>query len=228
MSDDLPFLTDEEGIEPAEVEAQPEATEPKGEPELAAPPAAPPEDAKSIPLTALLDEREKRQRVERERDEMARIVQSMQAAQKPEARPDFYADPDAAIAEVEARASRAAIATKLETSRFLAEREFGADEVKAAYAFFDENPHLSHQLLQNPSPYHEAVNVYRRHRAVQEIGGDPEAFKTRMREQLRAELLAELTTTTPKAPPPSMAASPGAGTGKAAPVSGFDALFQRD
>lgn len=229
---DLPFLTEEKDMPEAEQEqpqAEPEPQpEPKGETEPAAPPAAQPEEPKHIPLTALLDEREKRQKTERERDELARALQAIRAAQQPQQQPDLMADPQAALAHIEARAAQVAIAEKVKTSRFLAEKEYGAELVNQAYAFFDENPHLSHALLNHPSPYHEAVAIYKRHKALQEIGPDPDAYKAKLREQLMEELKANLTPPAPKAPPPSMAASPGVSGGKEPPASGFSALFERE
>lgn len=228
---DLPFLTEEKDMaedvapEPEQVEAQPEP-ESKGEPEPAATPAAQPEEPKHIPLTALLDEREKRQKAEKERDDMARAMQAFRAAQQPQ--PDIATDPQAVLAQLEARVRQETIVQKVQTSRFLAEKEYGADLVKEAHAFFDENPHLSQALLNHPSPYHEAIAVYKRHKALQEIGPDPDAYEAKLREKLLAELQANLTPQPPKAPPPSMAASPATGGGKPPPTSGFSALFERE
>lgn len=228
---DLPFLKEEKDvsdeIEVEEAQAQqPEPDpEPKGEPEPAAPPAAQPEESKHVPLTALLDERDKRKAKEQELEELRRqLAQYQQPAQKP----DFYADPDAALAAAQQAAMQAAVNTKLQLSQHLAVKEFGEETVKEAYDFFDANPHLSQGLRDHPSPYHEAVKIFKRHKAMQEIGDDPEAYKARLMEQLRAEMEAKIAPSAPKAPPPSMAATPGTGSGKEPPASGFDALFARD
>lgn len=228
--EDLPFLTEEKDMaddvaeQPLAAEPAPEP-EPKGEPEPAAPPAAQPEESKHVPLTALLDERDKRKAKEQELEELRRQLAQFQ---KPAPKPDFYADPDAALAAAQAAAIQATINTKLELSQHMAIKDFGEETVKEAYAFFDANPHLSQGLRDHPSPYHEAVKIYKRHKALQEIGEDPEAYKARLREEVRAEFEAKIAPSAPKAPPPSMAATPGTGTGKEPPASGFAALFERE
>ena len=116
----------------------------------------------------------------------------------------------------------------MQQSKFLAEREFGAETVNEAVAYFDKNPAASQQFMNHPSPFHAAVEFYQRQKTVEEIGADPEAYKASLREQIRAELEAELKTTVqpkPKAPPPSMASAPSSGQGGKSPGNGFDALF---
>lgn len=216
---DLPFLEEEPTevvAEPEQVEAAPE--ESKGEPE-AAPPAEPKED-RHIPITALLDEREKRQAKEREAEELRRQLAELQAAQKP--KPDFFDNPEAHLTAVQQQAQQLAIQTRLDISRAVAEDKFGAETVAAAYAFFEANPALSQPLLKSPLPFVEAVKVYQRHKAMEEIGTDPEAYRARIEEEVRQKLLAEAPK--PKTPPPSIATAPGV-SGAPAPATGFQALF---
>lgn len=231
---DLPFLTEEKDMAeevaaPEQAEAQPEP-EPKGEPEPAAPPAAQPEEPKHVPLTALLDEREKRQKIERERDEAMQRLQAFQAQQQPKDKPDIFTDPEAVIAQIRQEAAMQARQVKLELSQELAVKEFGQDLVAEAYAFFDapENRHMTHQFAGHASPFHAAVQHYKQIKAMQEIGPDPEAWKAKQLEALRAEILAQAVPSAPKAPPPSMAATPGSGGGKEPPASGFASLFERE
>lgn len=232
MSGSLPFLnddafTEEQAPEPvAEQQPEPAPVEAKGEPE-AAPPAAV-EEAKHIPITALLDERDKRKAAMAEADQLRRKLAEYEAKTAP--KPDFYADPEAALTATQQAAQQAAIAaalnTKLETSRFLAEKEFGAEVVKEAYAFFDQNPHLSRDLIASPSPFHEAVKTYQRHKMMQEIGDDPASYRARIEAETRERLLAEMQAQPkPTAPPPSMASAPGTSGAQQPPTSGFDALF---
>lgn len=229
MDGDLPFLKDDafkDDLEPAaEVQPEPAAEEVKGEP-VAAPPAAV-EEAKHIPIAALLDERDKRKAKEQEAEELRRKLAEYEAKAAP--KPDFFENPEAALQAAQQQALAAALNTKLETSRFLAEKEFGADLVKDAYAFFDANPHLSHDLVKSPSPFHEAVKVFQRHKALQEIGDDPASFRARIEAEVKERLLAEMQQAQPKptAPPPSMAAAPGTAGAQQPPASGFDALFQK-
>lgn len=237
MSGSLPFLTDDgfsdepqaEPVAETQPEQQPEPETPKGEPEQAAPPAAV-DEAKHIPISALLDERDKRKAAMAEAEILRRQLAEIQAKTAP--KPDFYADPEAALSAAQQAAQEAAFTaalnTKLETSRFLAEKEFGAELVNEAYAFFDQNPHLSRDLIKSPSPFHEAVKTYQRQKMLQEIGDDPAAYRARIEAEARERFLAE-TQAQPKptAPPPSMASAPGTAGAQQPPTSGFDALFMK-
>ena len=219
---DLPFLDDGEAEEPIEaVEAQPEP-EAKGEPPVA--PPATPEDHGRIPIAALLDEREKRKEKEREVEALNRRIADYEAKATP--KPDFFADPEAALAAAQRAAQAAAINTKLETSRFLAEEKFGAEKVQAAYEFFDRNPHLSGQLLTSPSPFHAAVKEYEKHQAMTEIGEDPSAYRARVEAEIRERILAEYNVQPkPTAPPPSLSSASSVSAGKAPVASGFAQMF---
>ena len=220
---DLPFLDDGEAQEPIEaVEAQPE-TPPEAKGETVAPPATP-EDHGRIPIAALLDEREKRKEKEREVEALNRRIADYEAKATP--KPDFFADPEAALAAAQRAAQAAAINTKLETSRFLAEEKFGAEKVQAAYEFFDRNPHLSGQLLTSPSPFHAAVKEYEKHQAVTEIGEDPSAYRARVEAEVRERILAEYNVQPkPTAPPPSLSSASSVSAGKAPVASGFAQMF---
>lgn len=238
MSDKLDFLNGEqtepevETVEAEQVEAV--APEPeKGEPEAAPPAAVVEEKPSAIPISALLDERDRRQKAEREAEELRQWRKQIEAQQNAKPAPDFYADPDQRLAYERNQFQAQFTAMKLQQSRFLAERDFGAEEVKAAYAYFDQNPQLSHQLLEHPSPFHAAVELYKRQRVVEEIGADPEAWKTKqmeaIKEQLRAELMAEQQGIAPPKPriPGSLASAPAAGKAgePRARGSAFDAAF---
>ena len=225
---DLPFLDDGQAEEPI-TEAVAVATdaaaevvsEAKGEP--VAPPATP-EDHGRIPIAALLDEREKRKEKEREAEELRRRIAEMEAKAAP--KPDFFADPEAALAAAQRAAQAAAINTKLETSRFLAEEKYGAEKVQAAYEFFDKNPHLSAPLLNSPSPFHAAVREYEKHMAMTEIGEDPAAYRARIEAEIREKILAEMNVQPkPATPPPSLSSASSVSAGKAPPVSGFAQMF---
>lgn len=229
MDGDLPFLKDDATFDEPAPETAPEPEQAQGEPapqEQAAPPAAV-EEPKHIPIAALLDERDKRKAKEQEADELRRKLAEYEAKAQP--KPDFYSDPEAALAAAQQAAVAAALNTKLETSRFLAEKEFGSDLVNEAYAFFDQNPHLSHALVNSPSPFHEAVKTYQRHKMLSEIGDDPASYRARIEAEVKDRLMAEMQAQPkPAAPPPSMAAAPGTSGGKPPAASGFDALFIRE
>jgi len=147
--------------------------------------------------------------------------------------PDFARNPDQRLQFERSQFQAALVNSRLQQSRFLAERDFGADLVNEAYAFYDKNPQLSHQFMDHPSPFHAAVDFYKKQKLADEIGGDPEAWKTKqlegMKEQLRQELLAEMQGQAPgnPKPPASLSGAPAAGrAGEQAPKgSAFDAAF---
>lgn len=241
MSEDkLDFLDGQ----PAEVTPEPQAepvvlVEPKadkGEPPaqepVSAPPAELPKEQHVAPLTALLDEREKRQAAEREAAELRewrRQQEERQRAAQVQA-PDPRQDPDGALQHERAMFQAQLTNSRLQTSRFLAEKDFGVDVVKETFAFFDKNPALSHQFVDHPSPFHAAVEFYKRQKVAEEVGADPAGYEAKIEARLREKLMAEMQTQ-PAQPKPrlpgSLAAAPAAGVAgePASKGSAFDAAF---
>lgn len=216
--------------EEPEVPAVEEATD-TGEEEAAPPVAEVEEKPQAIPVTALLDEREKRQLAERKAEDAARRLAEMEARiranQAQQQAPDWDMDPQAAAQYQAQTFQQQMTQQRLDTSKFFATREFGAETVEEAIAYFDQNPQLSHQFMNEPSPFHAAVEFYQKQKFLSEVGDNPDAFKESLREQIRQELMAEMTnqTSKPKAPPPSMAKAPSTGRDAITPGSTFDNMF---
>jgi hypothetical protein len=216
--------------EQPEVEAEPEQVEGKGEKEAAPPAVLDEKQPGHVPLAALLDEREKRQRIEREAEELRRWRQQVEAQQQK--KPDFFENPDEALSQFQRQLQQQQMADNLRQSRFYAEREYGADLVKEAYEWFDQHPDQSQALLKEPSPFHAAVETYKRQKLLQEVGPDPDGWRKKqeeaLRQQIRAEVEAEYAQkapTRPAAPPRSLASAPSAG-GNSEPVPDpFDDMF---
>ncbi len=241
----LSFLDDDDTATPevtaeapaAEITPAPEA-EPTPEPapeqvvtgETAAPPAAVQEaQLRQVPIQVILDERDRRQAAEAELRTLRSRLEAMEAQRTAPKPIDLIEDPEGRLAHermtLEQRIAAAEQGTTLRISRFLAEREYGADDVKAAHAFFDANPELSQRLLNHPSPYHAAVEEYRRHKLAQEIGTDPAAYRARLEAETKAKLMADQTflaeiaaklnapspATRPAVIPGSLASAPAAG-----------------
>ena len=139
-----------EVVEEAEAQAEAEPETPKavkkapeeaqaGEDDTGPTPEPEPQEHKSIPVTALLDEREKRQEAQRRAEEADRRAKRLEAELREmrtpkEETPDWYDDPQKA-----AEYQQNTVLTKFETqrmqqSKFFAEREFGADTVKETIA----------------------------------------------------------------------------------------------
>lgn len=216
-------------------EAEPEATpepEPTGE-EDSTPPVEEPK-SRDVPITAMLDEREKRQKAEREAEEArkqlqaieARLRQQRQEQEQKKQIPDFYENPDERLQFEQGRIQREIEARTLKQSRFFAEREFGKDVVEQAVAWYDQNPQLSHQFMDHPSPFHAAVEFYKKQQFLNEVS-DPDSWREQERQRIREEVMAELKSpqSKPKAPPASLANAPAAGTDAIVPGNAFDGLF---
>jgi hypothetical protein len=215
MSEDKLDFLDTQSAEAAAPEPVIEALADKGEPPAPAPEPAPPAEVDTkqhvAPLTALLDEREKRQEAERKFRDLERREQERQAAQQQ--MPDFSNDPIAAMDYQRQVFQQRLYNERLNTSRFFAEQQHGADKVKEAFEFFDRNPALSHQFVDHPSPFHAAVEFYTKQKLADEVGSNPDAYRAKIREELRAEMLAEMQVPVQPKPriPGSLAAAPAAG-----------------
>lgn len=222
MNGDLPFLNDEVLPEEAEAEQpQVEAEEAKGE-EPAAPPVAQ-EETKHIPISALLDEREKRQAATRELEELRRQMAAQQQQQK---QPDFYEDPESRLRAERSQVQQMLWNERLNTSEIVARNAFGDDAVnEAQQAFLAEsrnNPTLYMELQRQANPYGYVVQWHKRQSVLTKLGDDPDAY---IQAEVQRRLQELQAAPKPAAPPASLAAAPAAGTGQKPAKSGFDALF---
>jgi len=222
-----------EMVEPKEAEAvEPEKVEPEtvetstGEKD-ATPPVAEPEAPKQAPIAALTDERAKRQDAERRLHDVEAQMRLMNMQrQEPPKTPDIFEDPQGAMSHAVAPLQAQLQKQKLESSRFYAEQQFGADVVKEAYAYFDQHPQESAALLQHPSPFHAAVEHYKRQTIVQQMGNDPDAYINGLVEtKLQERMATAPVTSAPKAPPPSMAKTSGSGDKVDMTGTAFDSMF---
>lgn len=214
--------------EPLDAAPEPDASDAgKGEP--AAPPAASEERQQSIPITALLDERDKRKRLEQEATTLRARLQEIEARNAP--KPDFYDDPQAALMHQQQHFQQLLAADRVQRSHFMAVQEHGPEFVQEVIDFFNDPKHMpkSHEFLGHPFPMQEAIRYYRQQRAVAEIGEDPAAYRERIRQELLAEMQqapAGIAPTKPQTPPRSMATAPASGaTTSRAAGSAFDAVF---
>lgn len=200
----------------------PEGMAPTGDDNAAPPVAEPKDDARHVPYEALKDERTKRQAAEREIQEMRRWRADMEARAR-QAQIANIPDPDQRLEAERQQMRQAMISERVETSRQRAVRQHGDDFVAQVVELFNDPKHapMSHQFLSDPEPFEMAVDYYRRVKAFEEIGNDPDAYKAR----IRAELAAEISSAKPTPPPPSMAGATAQGRNSDAVVSGFDALF---
>ena len=241
MSDEkLNFLDAEEPATPA-----PEATPQVIEAEKPAAPepepqgdgrARDPETGRFVPISALLDERDKRQAETAKRIDLEAQLQRYQQPQQPEQIPT---DPSGIIQYALAEQQRIAFNERLNTSELMARQAHGEDIVSEAQQAFlsavGQNPMLQQQLQGQIHPYDFVVKWHKQHKLMSEIGQDPEAWRKTEAEKIRAQVLAELQgqgvspAQSSQQPPPSVVGRPAAaraGTVPIGPGNAFDNLFR--
>lgn len=154
----------------------------------AAPPAAAPREAQMVPLAGLMDEREKRQRLERELEQMRR--QQGEREQQPAT--SFYVDPERHVQELVGQVEQRTT-----------QRMYSALEAEARIAFpdYDEvfseveeyaktNPAVAQQVLQAANPARAAYELGKRIREHREMQ-NPDEYRQKIERELRAKWDAE-------------------------------------
>jgi hypothetical protein len=240
-TDPMDFLENKEAEEvtaaPEPEQAAPaeETPEPKGETQAEPAPSAPPApelEPTRVPITALLDEREKRQAVEAEAKQLKRMLDEIKAQQTPQKAPDIYEDPEGFIRQTQATMQQALWNERLNMSEAIARTQHGDEQVEKARDAFAQavqsSPALYAEMRQHPNPYAYVVNWHKRQSILSEIGNDPDKWKQSqieaLREQVRQELLAQ-SSPKPAAPPPSLSKAPSRGNDAIAPGNAFDSMF---
>lgn len=226
--DKLEFLGDgpiqetpAEAPEPVEAEPQ-EAEAPEADTgeEEAAPPVAEPKP-QDVPLTAMLDERDKRKKAEMRAKELEAQLKSMEAPQSQ--MPDVIEDQAGFTAALDQRVEQRFNQFKVQMSNRVATEKFGADVVAETMEFFNENPQLSHQFIAEELPMVSAVEFYQRQKFMSSVQGDPQAAIEQRAKELAEQMMAQQSK--PKAPPASLSSAPSRGNDPIAPGNAFDALF---
>lgn len=190
---DLAQIVD--GVEPSEIVTEPveaKVVEPVVEPEPTPEPEKAPEfkttrtdEPQMVPVGVVT--------------ELRGEIRSLKAAMQPkEPAPDFFENPKAAVQHELRPALQAADDVKLNMSKFLAEREFGVDEVNSAMAYYDQHPEQTAAFGQHASPFHAAMDAYKQVQVATQIGNDPAAFEAKLRESITAEIKAEMVTSAAK------------------------------
>ena len=230
MTDDaLSFLDDQPQPEPvAEVAQEPEL-EVEGV-EDAAPPAAP-EAPSAVPLTALLDEREKRQQATREAEELRRELAAIKAQAQPKPQPiDLIEDPEGFARQQQQILQSALLQDRYVRSLDSAKEKHGEAAVHKRVAFFNDARHApkTQEFIRQPDPFRAAFRYFQEQQEVEEfrsVGGIA-AMREKIAAEIREQVLAEVTgAQKPATPPPSLSSAAPTGSSKAPPVNGFDAAF---
>lgn len=215
---------------PAAPAVEPEPQADKGE-TTATPPVAQ-EHAKDVPLTALLDERDKRQQAAREADELRRELAAIrQAQQKPAPQVDILDDPEGFARQQQQMVQTAIMQDRFDRSRYMAEQTLGEDGLSKLVDFFNDPQHApkSYEFLRHPDPFGAAQRYYTEQKEIAEIkgAGGVAAMRSQLEAEIRAQVLAEVQSgvSRPATPPPSLSSAAASGAAKAPPMNGFDAAF---
>jgi hypothetical protein len=165
-----------------------------------------------VPLRELLDERERRYRIQAEHDQMRRAWEQLQYQQQQAAlaqqqaqmprtiydNPDMYLQHNV-VQPLRNEGHMAMLQIKDGLSREMANAQFGAQNVDgalhalASFRYTPDGDHLFRQIMSSGHPYGALVNWYRNARAQQAIGPDPNAWVQKQRnawlddEQMQAE-----------------------------------------
>jgi hypothetical protein len=231
-----------------EAEAAPETPAAEvAQPETDSPEETPPQTqngkllSQPVPLAELKKEREKRQEYQaqletfraeaekrdaeyrRQLDELKRSLAAPKAPPPPP--PDFNTDPLGFIHHRDQQLQMVSLNERLNTSEMLARDRHGDELVDAAAQWAEQSGEVARFIGQR-NPYGELIKAYKKHQALAEIGDDPSVYRSRLEQELREKILAELkgggaaAVKAPSAPaqtrfPTSLAAetSAGAGTG---------------
>jgi hypothetical protein len=200
------------------VETQVAIPEPVAEPVAETPPAPAPEpEAKPdlkpepghIPITALLDEREKRKELERQ-------LAALRETQQQVALPDPTADPYAYQQHLMQQVQQTVLDTRLNMSETAARRHYGPEITDAAKEWamsrFQSNPAFQAEVLGNPDPYGYAIEAYQRDQIASQVSADDfKAFQAWKSAQAQIAAAPAAAPTPPAAVPRSIASTPSAG-----------------
>lgn len=157
---------------------------------------APAQQQQDAPLTpreqALLrDLREER----RQRQELQQRFTPQQPQQQgPDFETRFFSDPQAVLNEVTQSFATQLATVRLEQDLNLAEIRHGSDVFKTAFEAYmgsvqdGSNPALYQRVMASQSPGEEIVRWHREHSLLQETGGDVNAFRERIRQEILAEM----------------------------------------
>lgn len=209
-------------------------------PAAAAIPVTPPApEPGHVPLSAMLDEREKRQALERQLADIQRQTQQQPAPQPP----DRNADPDGYERFQQEQADERLFGLRVEMSERFAVSQFGEETVQKAVEWgfprCASDPHFNAQVRAAPDPIAFVVQQHQRDEMYSKVGGkfDPaqfDAFLAWQAQQAAApapqpqtqQPAATAVPATPavKPPPRSLVHAPQAGGGAAGAVSPEDAF----
>lgn len=200
--------------------AKPEtpAAEPQAQPEPSSDAEPQADDRGMVPVAALQAERQKAKRyteqvadfqkqLAEQRDQFEQrfaqlfgaIQQPRQAQPEPAKAPDIWEDPNAFVQQGVQQAISPVFDQLKSMQRGLAEVQYKPEAVAQAVDAFDRaitsgqmDPVLHQRIMASPNPYAAAVQWHQHSSTMAEIGSDPAAYKAKLAEEIRAQVMAEL------------------------------------
>lgn len=160
-----------------------------------------------VPLSELIEERKRRQsaeefqrnqqrRIDQLEQTMARLAQPQQP-QQPEIDP--FEDPNAFAQNLMQAVDQRFLNMSLNESERRARSEHGAEAVDAAFEAAQRSG-FAQAFVNKPDAYGEMVRWYKAQQVAETIGADPNAYRQKLEQEVRAKVLAEMRQGTP---PPS-------------------------
>jgi DNA repair exonuclease SbcCD ATPase subunit len=159
---------------------------------------APPASEDRVPIAAIHDERRKRQELEKRVAEYEAKLQQLQ--NPPQPAPDMFENPEGWQnhfgGQIKQQAAQeASFNSLLNTSEMLCRDKYeDFEEAKTKFMELAEaNPVLAQQALGDPHPWRKAYTLVKNHEKMEALGAtDAQSLEARLREEIRAELQAEL------------------------------------
>lgn len=184
VAEEPEVITEEpETVETAEADAEEPAKTETVEAEESTTDSSKPEE---WTLTAVMDEREKRQRAVAEAEQLR---QKLAEYEKPEGDDVSVFEDEQAFIEKQDRKLKDEINNvALNMSQAFANQTFGKDKVDAATEWFKtdgiKSPHLIDRYAKAELPFHEVVSMYEDEQARL----DPDAYKAKVRQEVMEEI----------------------------------------
>ena len=190
-----------------QVEAEQSGDEPE-EPQTGEEEGEPPSSDKveqTVPLAALLAERDKH------RQELYQLAQAQPQQQVPVEQPDWEIDPTSAGQTLEQRVEQRLLNERVNMSVEMARTALpDFDEVKGRDAtgnltrwqeLGQREPTFLLQAMQSPNPAKFAYDTVKRLDVLEQVGDDPGTYREKLKEELRQELMSEVQAREPEQQP---------------------------
>ncbi len=165
-----------------EVVAEPETVEPQQEAQTVET-AAQEAEARQVPLTVVLDERDKRKAAEAERDRYKQQWEQSQQRPAPQDVPDPYDDPKGFAAYQEQRVQEAVTQQRFQMSELMAKQQHGEEVVTQASNWALEkansDPAFAAAYHRQPHPIDWIVQQHKRDAMLSDIGDNVDDWFTR-------------------------------------------------